>query len=131
MSLRQISSSLFTSAVASQCLPFAVDLDVRRLHFGQADRTSQLVDDVWMRLMKRRFAVLGRVRKIRLDVLSYIGRNTDNQRHGKTIILLLVLQNYYCLRESIASISLLLQKVKISFNLCGALKQSSRVLRPN
>ena len=49
--------------------------------------------------------------------------------HGKTILLLLVLllltttttKNYYCPRESIASISLQLEKVKISFSLCGAL----------
>ena len=69
----------------------------------------------------------------------YYNKNTDNQRHGKTILLLILVllllttttKNYYCPRESIASISLQLQKVKISFSLCGALKQSYRVLRPN
>ena len=52
---------------------------------------------------------------------------------AQTILLLLVLlllttttKKFYCLRESIVSISL-----QISFSICGALKQSSRVLRPN
>jgi len=60
----------------------------------------------------------------------YYNKNTDNQRHGKTILLLLVplllttiTKNYYCPRESIASISLQLQKVKISFNLQGGPKK--------
>jgi len=46
---------------------FAVDFDVRRLHFRRADRTSQLVDDVWMRLMKRRFTVLAAYTTTQLD----------------------------------------------------------------
>ena len=55
----------------------------------------------------------GKIIIIIIIIIVYYNKNTDNRRHGKTILLLLVLlllttttKNYYCPRDSIASIPL-------------------------
>ena len=70
-------------------------------------------------------------------LLDY-SKNTDNQRHGKTLLLLYYYYYYWLLlliiitvHEKALPASLRVQKVNISFSLCGSVKQSSHVLRPN